>query len=124
MDLDGQMWKKSFGEASGLGRAFLGKNRISFTAVRGVLFFFWVGVMIWSMFDWVNSYADPMMPNETSSPSSVACTMDALLCSDGKTYVGRYPPSCDFLPCPIPFGFGFWFETDLGALALLMWTVA
>lgn len=32
-------------------------------------------------------------------PESVACPMDAKLCSDGS-YVGRIPPDCDFAACP------------------------
>jgi len=39
-------------------------------------------------------------PTVTSSPA--VCTMDAKLCPDGKTYVSRIPPSCEFAPCPTP----------------------
>jgi hypothetical protein len=37
----------------------------------------------------------------TSPPTceAVACTMDAMACSDG-TYVGRVAPDCNFAPCP------------------------
>jgi len=118
MELDGQQWKTSFGKASGLGKLCLG-NPIAFTAVRGGLLCFWLAIMIWSMVDWVNSYAEPEMPNATSSSSGIACTTDALLCSDGKTYVSRSPPSCAFAPCPIPYGFGFWF-TQLTHWTLLL----
>lgn len=31
---------------------------------------------------------------------SVACTMEAKLCPDGKTYVGRSGPRCEFALCP------------------------
>jgi inhibitor of cysteine peptidase len=30
----------------------------------------------------------------------VACTMEVMLCPDGKTSVGRQGPSCEFAPCP------------------------
>lgn len=36
----------------------------------------------------------------TSSASNVACTMDAKLCPDGVTYVGRVAPKCEFAACP------------------------
>ena len=39
-------------------------------------------------------------PTVTSPP--VACTMEAKLCPDGKTYVSRIPPKCEFAPCPTP----------------------
>lgn len=29
-----------------------------------------------------------------------ACTMEAKLCPDGKTYVSRTGPNCEFTPCP------------------------
>lgn len=35
-----------------------------------------------------------------SSDDMVACTMDAKLCPDGVTYVGRVAPSCAFAACP------------------------
>ncbi|TSC91381.1 MAG: hypothetical protein CEN90_510 [Parcubacteria group bacterium Licking1014_17] len=33
---------------------------------------------------------------------SSACTADAKLCPDGKTYVSRIPPKCEFAACPTP----------------------
>ncbi len=36
----------------------------------------------------------------TSDNGKVACTMEAKLCPDGKTYVGRQGPNCEFAPCP------------------------
>ncbi|OGH43901.1 MAG: hypothetical protein A3I49_02380 [Candidatus Levybacteria bacterium RIFCSPLOWO2_02_FULL_37_11] len=30
----------------------------------------------------------------------VYCTMEARLCPDGKTWIGRQPPKCEFAPCP------------------------
>ncbi|MFA5069964.1 MAG: hypothetical protein WC528_01665 [Patescibacteria group bacterium] len=36
--------------------------------------------------------------NENAN-NSVACTMEAKLCSDGSA-VGRVPPTCEFAPCP------------------------
>lgn len=33
-------------------------------------------------------------------PKAVACTQDAKLCPDGKTYVGRQGPKCEFAACP------------------------
>lgn len=32
--------------------------------------------------------------------ASVFCTMEAKICSDGETYVGRIAPYCNFAPCP------------------------
>jgi hypothetical protein len=32
----------------------------------------------------------------------VACTMEAKLCPDGVTYVGRQGPKCEFAACPTP----------------------
>lgn len=37
--------------------------------------------------------------DEYGKDTSVACTMDAMECSDGS-YVGRVPPDCKFSPCP------------------------
>lgn len=34
------------------------------------------------------------------SAGMVACTMEAMLCPDGVTYVGRTGPNCEFTPCP------------------------
>lgn len=33
-------------------------------------------------------------------PDTAACTMDVKICPDGKTYLGRIPPACEFAPCP------------------------
>ncbi len=33
-------------------------------------------------------------------PSPIACTLEAKLCPDGKTYVGRTGPNCEFAKCP------------------------
>src|SRR3989344_5419970 len=32
--------------------------------------------------------------------STVSCTQEAMLCSDGS-YVGRTGPKCEFAPCPV-----------------------
>lgn len=40
-----------------------------------------------------------ILPNPVT-PSPVACTSDAKLCPDGKTYVSRIAPSCQFTACP------------------------
>jgi hypothetical protein len=51
----------------------------------------------------------PVLPPDTgvTSPSNsgtgggmVACTMEAKMCPDGKTYVGRQGPNCEFAKCP------------------------
>ena len=34
------------------------------------------------------------------NPKPIACTMEAKLCPDGKTYVGRTGPRCEFAACP------------------------
>lgn len=39
-------------------------------------------------------------PTPIIAPIPVACTTDAKLCSDGKTYVSRIAPSCQFAACP------------------------
>lgn len=36
----------------------------------------------------------------TNQNDQVVCTKEAKLCPDGKTYVGRQGPSCEFAPCP------------------------
>ncbi|MBF8249775.1 MAG: hypothetical protein HW400_376 [Candidatus Levybacteria bacterium] len=43
-----------------------------------------------------------MCPRATPTPGNnpIACTMEAKLCPDGKTYVGRTGPKCEFSPCP------------------------
>ncbi len=41
------------------------------------------------------SNINPTNPNEP-----VACTLEAKLCPDGKTYVGRTGPNCEFAVCP------------------------
>ncbi len=38
--------------------------------------------------------------SEVINPSQVACTMEAKICPDGKTYVGRQGPKCEFEKCP------------------------
>lgn len=37
---------------------------------------------------------------ECVKEDQVVCTQDAKLCPDGKTYVGRQGPNCEFAPCP------------------------
>lgn len=47
-------------------------------------------------------------PSPTAIPTKAAskpndqtmCPMDAKVCPDGKTYVGRTGPNCEFAPCP------------------------
>jgi flagellar basal body-associated protein FliL len=39
----------------------------------------------------------PPTPTEASMK---ACTMDAKMCPDGKTFVGRSGPNCEFIACP------------------------
>ena len=36
---------------------------------------------------------------KTSNPTMKVCPMDAKLCPDGKTYVGRSGPNCEFVAC-------------------------
>lgn len=40
--------------------------------------------------------------NQTGEPGGIACTMEAKLCPDGVTYVGRTGPKCEFAACPGP----------------------
>lgn len=44
-----------------------------------------------------------MKPNRSATPSasSVVCTQDVKLCSNGS-YVARTGPNCEFAPCPTP----------------------
>lgn len=39
-------------------------------------------------------------PTPTPTTGSVACTLEAKICPDGKTSVGRVGPNCEFAPCP------------------------
>lgn len=41
-----------------------------------------------------------LLTTVVSALSPVACTMDAKLCPDGETYVGREGPDCAFAACP------------------------
>lgn len=43
-----------------------------------------------------------IFPTLTPTPTegSVACTLEAKICPDGKTSVGRVGPNCEFAPCP------------------------
>jgi hypothetical protein len=43
-----------------------------------------------------------MCPKATPAPKSnqTACSMEAKLCPDGKNYVSRTAPNCEFSPCP------------------------
>ncbi|MEX2144849.1 MAG: hypothetical protein WD712_00505 [Candidatus Spechtbacterales bacterium] len=43
-------------------------------------------------------YKGFVSPKEEQEP--VFCTQDAMLCPDGKTYVGRVAPDCEFAICP------------------------
>lgn len=36
----------------------------------------------------------------TKPTDQIACTQEAKLCPDGKTYVGRSGPNCEFSNCP------------------------
>src|SRR3989338_2837185 len=44
-------------------------------------------------------YKDVIAPNSPKSGKTI-CTMEAKLCPDGKTYVGRTGPRCEFAACP------------------------
>ena len=41
-----------------------------------------------------------VIPSLTNDGEGVACTMEAKLCPDGVTYVGRQGPNCEFAACP------------------------
>lgn len=45
-------------------------------------------------------YAEGNTTSATVSVKSVSCTMEAKLCPDGVTYVGRTLPNCEFAKCP------------------------
>lgn len=42
----------------------------------------------------------PTDPPAGGTDGGVACTMDAMLCPDGETWVSRAGPSCEFAACP------------------------
>ncbi len=42
----------------------------------------------------------PNISSEIPPEEQVACTLDAKLCPDGS-YVGRFPPNCEFAACPV-----------------------
>ena len=43
---------------------------------------------------------DAVVDNTNNGKGQVACTMEAKLCPDGVTYVGRTGPNCEFAACP------------------------
>lgn len=62
--------------------------------------------------------AKPGIPSNNTGNGGVACTMEAKLCPDGVTYVGRQGPNCEFAACPAlststPGSNGTRFETQL-----------
>jgi len=48
-------------------------------------------------------YKDVIAPNSPKSGKTI-CTQEAKLCPDGKTYVGRTGPNCEFAACPTSAG--------------------
>ncbi len=40
------------------------------------------------------------LSTENSKPAVVGCTLEAKMCPDGVTYVGRQGPNCEFQACP------------------------
>mmetsp|Transcript_30562 Transcript_30562/g.90056 ORF Transcript_30562/g.90056 Transcript_30562/m.90056 type:complete len:181 (-) Transcript_30562:529-1071(-) len=87
-ELDGQPWKSSFGKPSGLSARLLCGSTAAFVLLRVGLFFFWLGVMIWSMVDWVNTSAWVPIDRDDSSPE----------CADGVA-------GCE----QVYYGYGYWF---------------
>lgn len=49
------------------------------------------------MQDWLNF---GFSINSSTNTDQIFCTMEAKLCSDGKTYVGRQGSNCEFAKCP------------------------
>jgi hypothetical protein len=45
--------------------------------------------------------ATQMVAQPTNPTTPIACTMEAKLCADGKTYVSHTGPNCEFSACPI-----------------------
>lgn len=80
--------------------------------------FFSVFTLLWSYFSLsstlkkseknVQSPAVKLTPTPSPTPTppdikptkGVACTQEAMLCPDGKTWVGRTGPNCEFSQCP------------------------
>lgn len=69
-----------------------------------VFFFFAILVMLWSYFELNKVASGPTpIPTVTKSPNAsenLPCTMEAKVCPDGKTFVGRHGPKCKFEKCP------------------------
>lgn len=113
--LDDQPWKMAFGQPS-----CCPTQAVAFFALRVALFLVWFAVMIWSMVDWVGSYATAPLTNYTYNASieAVVCPMDVFQCADGS-YVSREPyEGCEFAPCPIRYQYGFWW-TQLTHITLI-----
>jgi hypothetical protein len=47
-----------------------------------------------------NTITVPSLPPVLPPSDAVACTMEAKMCPDGVTYVGRQGPNCEFSKCP------------------------
>jgi len=48
----------------------------------------------------ISSVADAKVAASVPRHGGVACSMEAKMCPDGKTYVSRRGPNCEFAPCP------------------------
>lgn len=68
---------------------------LAFSIIVALAAFF--GLLAWLMRDsiWSGSSSQNPIPG-----FGVACTREAKLCSDGKTYVSRTGPDCEFSACP------------------------
>ena len=60
------------------------------------------GLVFVGIFSVFSSYASTF-----PTPSGIMCTAEAKMCPDGKTFVGRTGPNCEFSACPKDKGIVF-----------------
>lgn len=67
------------------------------------LAFFVVLVLVFGVGGFLYRYTleQPGSVPEGPAGGQIACTLDAMICPDGKA-VGRTGPNCEFAACPIP----------------------
>lgn len=72
-------------------------------AVIVLVVIFLVAISATAYFFGLKNKGSNIFPESTPTPTvttSGVCTMDAKICPDGKTAVGRVGPNCEFAPCP------------------------
>lgn len=63
---------------------------------------FYLGILYQERIDrpYVNKVYEFVAPTPNLKDEGYACPMDAKMCPDGVTYVGRTGPNCEFKKCP------------------------